>query len=67
MYSSKYDSQVSLPSPHHQLKVDKDLASLHQNTATLTGLNIGAGQVCQNFEKTWQATIFELTFLIFCF
>lgn len=51
MYSSKYDSQVSLPSPHHQLKVDKDLASLHQNTATLTGLNIGAGQVCQNFEK----------------
>ena len=36
---------VVLPSPHHQLGVEEGLARLDQDTATLTGVQIGHGQV----------------------
>ena len=38
-------SRLTLPSAHHQLAVDPKLASLNQDTATLTATNIGSGQV----------------------
>ena len=38
-------SRLTLPSAHHQLAVDAKLASLNQETATLTATNIGSGQV----------------------
>ena len=37
--------EVVLPSPHHQLGVEDGLARLDQDTATLTGVQIGHGQV----------------------
>ena len=40
--------RLALPSPHHQLAVDPTLASLDQDTATVTGLTPGAGLVDQN-------------------
>jgi hypothetical protein len=40
--------KVALPSPHHQLAVREDLAQLHQQTATVVGLQPGTGQVTRS-------------------
>ncbi len=40
--------EVALPSPHHQLAVREDLAQLHQQTATVVGLQPGTGQVTRS-------------------